>query len=298
MTLTPAPDAAGRLPGPAPRGPASLSFGGLSRTSAPFASSASSPPSSLALRVCCEFGLTAVLLLGVVTGVRWLFAPDGYGGGGVAFTVLGAGVGALLAVLMLSAPGRCSGAHLNPAVTLALWRLGAFPGRDVLPYCLAQLGGSVVGTWLAAVVWGPVVARPPVGFAVVRPGPGWGEGAVVVAEGGVVAASALMLAGLLGRPVGRRLLPYAVGLVTALVIALLGPLTGGSANPARQFGPVLLAGEVGRLWVYAAGPVLGAVAGAVLGRRAGTVGSRRPGAVPGRRGGAGFGGPPGGPGTP
>ncbi|MER7852894.1 aquaporin [Streptomyces bacillaris] len=261
MTLTPAPDAAARLPGPA-----------TSPSVSPAPSVSPSPPASpsLAHRVRCEFGLTAVLLLGVVTGVRWLFAPDGYGGGGAAFTVLGAGVGVLLAVLMLSGPGRRSGAHLNPAVTLALWRLGAFPGRDVLPYCLAQLGGSVTGTWLAAVVWGPVVARPPVGYAAVRRGPGWGEGAVVAAEAGVLAASALMLAGLLAYPVGRRLLPYAVGLVTALVIALLGPLTGGSANPARQFGPALLAreaGGAGPLWMYVAGPVLGAVAGAVLGRR-------------------------------
>ncbi|MEV5616100.1 MIP/aquaporin family protein [Streptomyces bacillaris] len=268
MTLTPAPDAAARRPGPAPSASPAPSV-----LPSPSVSPSPSVPPSLVLRVCCEFGLTAVLLLGVVTGVRWLFAPDGYGGGGAAFAVLGAGVGALLAALMLSAPGRRSGAHLNPAVTLALWRLGAFPGRDVLPYCLAQLGGSVAGTWLGAVVWGPVVARPPVGYAAVRPGPGWGEGAVVAAEAGVLAASALMLAGLLARPVGRRLLPYAVGLVTALVIALLGPLTGGSANPARQFGPALLAWEAGGtgplLWAYVAGPVLGAVAGAVLWRRPG-----------------------------
>ncbi|MET9206564.1 aquaporin [Streptomyces bacillaris] len=268
MTLTPAPDAAARRPGPAPSASPAPSV-----LPSPSVSPSPSVPPSLVLRVCCEFGLTAVLLLGVVTGVRWLFAPDGYGGGGAAFAVLGAGVGALLAALMLSEPGRRSGAHLNPAVTLALWRLGAFPGRDVLPYCLAQLGGSVAGTWLGAVVWGPVVARPPVGYAVVRPGPGWGEGAVVAAEAGVLAASALMLAGLLARPVGRRLLPYAVGLVTALVIALLGPLTGGSANPARQFGPALLAWEAGGtgplLWAYVAGPVLGAVAGAVLWRKPG-----------------------------
>ncbi|CAD5937860.1 MULTISPECIES: aquaporin [Streptomyces] len=119
-----------------------------------------------------------------------------------------------------------------------------------------------------------MVARPPVSHAVVRPGPGWGEGAVVAAEAGVLAGSALLLAGLLGHPVGRRLLPYAVGLVTALVIAVLGPLSGGSANPARQFGPALLSGEAGRLWVYAAGAVLGAVAGAGLCRRAGVLGVR------------------------
>ncbi len=109
----------------------------------------------LVVRAVCEFGLTALLLLSVVTGVRWLFASDVVGGGGVAFAVLGAGVGALLAVLMLSAPGRCSGGRVNPAITFALWRLGMFRGQDVVPYCVAQLGGSVVGTWPAGLVWGP-----------------------------------------------------------------------------------------------------------------------------------------------
>ncbi|WP_415956544.1 MIP/aquaporin family protein [Streptomyces sp. 021-4] len=252
MTLTPAHDAAARVPDPVP-----------ARTSSP------SPSPGLLRRAACEFGLTALLLLAVVSGVRWLFAPDGYGGGSVAFALLGAGVGVLLAALMLSAPGRWSGGHLNPAVTVALWRLGVFPGREVVPYVVAQLGGSVVGTGLAGAVWGAVVARPPVSHAVVRPGPGWGEGAALAAEAGVPAGSALLLAGLLAHPVGRRLLPYAVGLVTALVIAVLGPLSGGSANPARQFGPALLSGEAGQLWVYAAGPVLGAVAGAGLCGRAG-----------------------------
>lgn len=242
MTLTPARDATAGLPGPA-----------------------LSPSPGLVVRAVCEFGLTALLLLSVVTGVRWLFAPDGAGGRGVAFAVLGAGVGALLAVLMLSAPGRCSGGHVNPAVTFALWRLGMFPGRDVVPYCVAQLGGSVVGTWLAGLVWGPAVSRQPVGYASVRPDPAWGGASVVAAEAGVLAVSTLLLAGLLARPVGRRLLPYAVGLLTALVIAVLGPLSGGSANPARQFGPALLSGEIRRLWMYVVGPVLGAAAGAGIG---------------------------------
>ncbi|WP_345981895.1 aquaporin [Streptomyces sp. DSS69] len=234
-------------------------------TLTPARDAGSAPPArspGLPRRAADEFGLTALLLLGVVSGVRWLFAPDGYGGSGTAFVLLGAGVGALLTALVRSAPGRRSGGHLNPAVTLALWRIGAFPGREVVPYAAAQFGGSVVGTWLAGLVWGPVVARPPVSHAVVRPGPGWGEGAVMAAEAGVLAGSALLLAGLQAHPVGRRLLPYAVGLVTALVIAVLGPLSGGSANPARQLGPALLSGEPGLLWVYGGGPVLGAVAGA------------------------------------
>ncbi|WP_237527499.1 aquaporin, partial [Streptomyces sp. SID2119] len=103
MTLTPARDAAARVPDPLP---------------------SRAPSPGLLRRATCEFGLTALMLLAVVSGVRWLFAPDGYGGGGVAFALLGAGVGVLLGALMLSAPGRWSGGHLNPAVTVALWRLG------------------------------------------------------------------------------------------------------------------------------------------------------------------------------
>lgn len=67
MTLMPARDAAAHVPDPVP------------------------PLPGLLRRAACEFGLTALLLLAVVSGVRWLFAPDGYGGGGVAFALLGAG---------------------------------------------------------------------------------------------------------------------------------------------------------------------------------------------------------------
>ncbi|MEU2147311.1 aquaporin [Streptomyces globisporus] len=223
-------------------------------------------------RAVCEAALTALLLFLIVTAVRWLVGPDP-GAAAARPAVLGAVVGTLLALFMMSPPGRCSGGHLNPAVSLALWRLGVFPGREVVPYAVAQLAGSLFGVWCAGLVWGPVTARPPVRHASVRADPAWGDAAVLAAEAGVLAGSTLMLAVLLASPGGRRVLPYAVGLTTALVIGVLGPLSGGSANPARQFGPALLAGDTGRLWVYVLGPALGAVLGAWL---AGRTGLRRP----------------------
>lgn len=259
MTLTPAHDPV-VIPGPAD----------ATADAADADAGAGAVHSPVLRRAVCEFGLTALLLFLVVTSVRWLVGPDSAvaavaGDLGVAPVVaLGGVVGVLLAVFMVSPPGRCSGGHLNPAVTLALWRLGLFPGRAVVPYAVAQLAGSVVGVWLAGLVWGPAAGGFPVRYASVRADPLWGDAAVLGAEAGVLAVSAPMLAVLLARPVGRRLLPYAVGLTTGVMIAVLGPLSGGSANPARQFGPALLAGDVGRLWVYLLGPVVGAVLGADL----------------------------------
>ncbi|MFG2508187.1 aquaporin [Streptomyces rubiginosohelvolus] len=292
MTLTPAPEPVVPRPGPeirptatghrapeSPHGPDAGARPGPDTGPAPdtglgrdAGARPDAGPGPLLPRAVCEAALTALLLFLIVTAVRWLVGPDP-GAAAARPAVLGAVVGTLLALFMVSPPGRCSGGHLNPAVTLALWRLGCFPGREVVPYAVAQLTGSVFGVWCAGLVWGPVTGRPPVRHASVRADPAWGDAAVLAAEAGVLAGSTLMLAALLASPGGRRVLPYAVGLTTALVIGVLGPLSGGSANPARQFGPALLAGDTGRLWVYVLGPALGAVLGAWL---AGRTGLRRP----------------------
>ncbi|MFE6914428.1 MIP/aquaporin family protein [Streptomyces rubiginosohelvolus] len=280
MTLMPAPEPVVPRPGPEIR-PTATGHRAPESPHGPDADAGPGPdagpgrdagPGPLLPRAVCEAALTALLLFLIVTAVRWLVGPDP-GAAAARPAVLGAVVGTLLALFMLSPPGRCSGGHLNPAVSLALWRLGTFPGREVVPYAVAQLAGSVFGVWCAGLVWGPVTGRPPVRHASVRADPAWGDAAVLVAEAGALAGSTLMLAVLLASPGGRRVLPYAVGLTTALVIGVLGPLSGGSANPARQFGPALLAGDTGRLWVYVSGPALGAVLGAWL---AGRTGLRRP----------------------
>jgi glycerol uptake facilitator-like aquaporin len=99
-----------------------------------------------------EFELTTVLLFLAVTVVRWLrhpasplFIPNLY----VALAVVGFVSGAILTALIFTPPGRRSGGHMNPAVTITVWLVGVFPGRSVLPYVVAQLAGSVAGTALA-----------------------------------------------------------------------------------------------------------------------------------------------------
>ncbi|MEQ4721759.1 aquaporin [Nonomuraea sp. B19D2] len=99
-----------------------------------------------------EFALTGGVLFVLVTAVRWVMAsplsqalPQPH----LQLAAVAVIVGAALAWALSSPWGRYSGGHLNPAVTVALWVTGVFPGRRVLPYVAAQLTGSVVGTGLA-----------------------------------------------------------------------------------------------------------------------------------------------------
>ena len=214
-----------------------------------------------------EFALTTVLLFLVVTVVRWLRDPGSViyiADLPVALAAVGGISGTVVVALMLTASGRRSGAHMNPAVTVALWLMGAFPARGVAPYVLAQLAGSVTGTGLGRLAWGPAVALSSVGYVAIKPAPTWQPASVFVAEAGAMFALTLVVGAFLTRPRYACLLPYVIGLSVGLVIALLGTRSGGSINPARQFGPAVFSGQTTDLWIYLSAPVLGAVLGAAV----------------------------------
>jgi glycerol uptake facilitator-like aquaporin len=209
-----------------------------------------------------EFALTAVLLFGVVTIVRWVIGPSlisrAIPGIHLELVVVGAAVGLLLVGLILSPPGRASGSHTNPAISFAMWRFGIFPGAGVLPYALAQLVGSVVGVVAAREVWGPVVATPQVEYAALQPGPGWSAWGLFVGEALGMAVIILVVGYCLAVHLLTPFVPWIVGALVGTGIAALGTLTGGSLNPARQFGPAVVSGVTHHLWVYLLAPMLGA----------------------------------------
>lgn len=216
-----------------------------------------------------EFVLTTVLLFLAVTVVRWLREPGSplcIADLRIALVAIGAISGAILTGLILSPPGRRSGGHTNPAVTVGLWLMKAFPGRHVLPYVLAQLAGSAAGTALARLAWGPAVALPSVSHAAIRPAPTWQPLSVFLAEAGGMLGLTLVVAFFVAHPRHVRGLAPVIGLCVGLVIATLGPLSGGSVNPARQFGPALLSGQTTDLAIYLLAPVLGAALGAGIHR--------------------------------
>ena len=100
-----------------------------------------------------ELMLTCVLLFGVTTFVRFIVGaspisralPEIH----VQLFLVGACVAVLLVLLIISRAGKVSGGHMNPAISLAMWRFGVFPAVGIAPYIAAQLIGSILGVLAA-----------------------------------------------------------------------------------------------------------------------------------------------------
>ncbi len=166
---------------------------------------------------------------------------------GVSF-VFGAVVAAMIYCL-----GHISGAHLNPAVTLAFWTSGFFPKRLVLPYILAQLFGAVSASALLLISLGKVANLG----ATLPLNDNWLQSFVLELVLTFILMFVIFGSGLDRRaPVGFAGL--AIGLTVALEAAFMGPITGASMNPARSFGPALVGGIWQHNWVYWVAPIMGA----------------------------------------
>lgn len=209
-----------------------------------------------------ELFLTCVLLCGVTTFVRFVVGPSSISRAipqiHFELIIVGALVGLLLAGLIMSRPGRISGGHMNPAISLGMWRFGVFPGSGVLPYTAAQLSGSVLGVLAARGLWGPVAACPPVSYAVLQPLPFWSATPLFIAECMGMAVIVFLVGYFLSVPRLAPRVPWLVGGLIGLGIAALGAQSGGSLNPARQFGPAVVSGHTSELWVFLVAPMVGA----------------------------------------
>ena len=212
-----------------------------------------------------EFVLTTTLMFVVVTLIRWTLAADSILAGWPLpgrLTVVGALVGLVLVVLIRSPWGLSSGAHLNPAITVALWLLRVLPGRHVPTYLAAQTAGAFSGVMAARVAWGGVLET--VGYGAAAAAPGTAAWVVFAAEAGVPFGVVLAVGYFLTHPRHRRWMAPALGAVTATAIAAFGPSTGGSINPVRQLAPALLSGATHDLTIFLAAPLVGAALAAVL----------------------------------
>lgn len=178
-----------------------------------------------------------------------LFGPgavmvDAWTGGKV--TVLGIALAfAFVITAVVAVLGRLSGAHINPAVSIAqAWR-GALPIGDLAPYVIAQLLGAVAGSSLMVMALGRVGH---VGATL----PSVGLGASFLLE--FVMSVALGFAAFRARGPSA---PLWVGLTVGVCALVGGPLTGASMNPARSFGPALVGGEWAGHWIYWLAPIMG-----------------------------------------
>jgi len=164
----------------------------------------------------------------------------------------------LVIMVMVYATGHLSGAHINPAVTVAFTLPRHFPRRDALVYVAAQLAGATAGALALLAVW--TSAPADLGATV----PTVGAGSALVYETVMTALLMFVITAVATdtRAVGAAA-AIAIGGAVGLDALFGGPITGASMNPGRSFGPALVSGEWSDFWVYVVGPVVGAALGAL-----------------------------------
>ncbi|XAR57235.1 hypothetical protein NMG60_11025297 [Bertholletia excelsa] len=169
-----------------------------------------------------------------------------------------AATAALTVVVVIFSIGAISGAHVNPAVTIAFATFGEFPWSKVPFYVLTQIMGAALATYVGRQVYGVkaelMTTRPLKGSTSAF----WVE---------LIASFILMfLASSISHQakyVGN-LAGIVVGVAIGLAVLITGPVSGGSMNPARSLGPAMVAWKFDDIWIYLIAPTVGALGGALL----------------------------------
>jgi aquaporin Z len=170
--------------------------------------------------------------------------------------LIGIAMGLTAIGIIYSPWGKRSGAHLNPAVTVAFFRLGKIHGLDALFYVLAQFVGGVIGLLIAAMVIGMAIEYPTVNYVVTVPGLD-GTGIAFVAEACISFGLMLVVLIVSNRTTLNVWTGVFAGVLVAVYIAVEAPLSGMSMNPARSFASALPAHLWTDFWVYLTAPLLG-----------------------------------------
>lgn len=176
-----------------------------------------------------------------------------------------AGLGILHALtlgVLVYALGSASGAHFNPAVTVAQFAIRQIRGRDAAVYIIFQLIGGVLAALLVKAIfhdagasahWGATA----IDSSVIQGGSPW-FGALAEAAGTFMLMWAVMAVAV--NPRGEsHFAGLVIGGALGLAVMVVGPATGAGLNPARWLGPALASGTYADFWIYIVGPVVGAL---------------------------------------
>src|SRR5215470_995272 len=170
----------------------------------------------------------------------------------LASAVVAPGLTVLAIILFM---GAVSGAHLNPAVSLAFALRGDFPWKRVPGYIVVQLLGATLACLFLRAIFGNVEH-----LGATLPGPGYADWQALLME---VVLTALLVSVILGTASAAQNVGAIAALGVGGYIALAGlwsaPVSGTSMNSARSFGPALVSGDWTSYWVYVVGPLTGAV---------------------------------------
>jgi aquaporin Z len=159
------------------------------------------------------------------------------------------------ALIALSPVGKESGAHINPAVTLAFWLMGKLESRIAVGYVMAQLAGAVIGA-LPLLAWGSMGRS--VAFGATLPGQGYAIRTVLLGEVITTFVMVSLLAVFLGFRRIRAYTPAIFPFLYAVMVYAESPISGTSTNPARSLGPAIVSGQWQGWWIFWVGPLTGA----------------------------------------
>mgnify|MGYP000334590927 CR=1 FL=1 len=164
----------------------------------------------------------------------------------------------LIITVMIAATGHISGAHFNPAVTIAFAVTRHFPWREVVYYVTAQLFGAALGALTLRGLLGDVAA-----LGMTMP-----ASSVWQSFGLEMLLSAVLMFVIISVATDTKAVgapaALAIGFTVALDALWGGPISGASMNPARSLGPALVAGLWEHQWIYGFAPVIGAIIGAFV----------------------------------
>lgn len=179
----------------------------------------------------------------------WIKEPE------LKLVALGILMGIVIAIIVYSPWGQKSGAHINPAVTLAFWRLGKISSWDAVFYTIFQFAGGALAIQIVGMLIGAPFRHPSVAHVVTIPGAS-GTARAFIAE--FVISFILMLILLLATNSKKleKLAGVFAGVLIALYLMLETPYSGMSLNPARTFASAFAARDWTGLWIYfAAAPL-------------------------------------------
>lgn len=184
---------------------------------------------------------------------------DSLSGGHITHVGVGLVFGLIITV-MIYAFGHISGAHFNPAVTLAFVLARHFPVRRLVGYWIAQVAGALLAAGCLRMLFGNVAA-----LGTTLPA---GAGGAWQSFGLETLLTFFLMIVIMAMATDTRAVGQAaalgIGATVGLEALFAGPISGASMNPARSLGPALMSWTWTAQWVYIVGPLLGAVAGAYV----------------------------------
>ncbi len=197
------------------------------------------------------FAGTGAMAIGALTGES--------GHTGIALTF------GFVIVALIYSFGHVSGAHFNPAVSIAFWLMGEFNKSKVLPYIMAQVLGAILASYsLYFLLFEDITSMQQVAYLGATLPHGseaqsfWFEFILTFILMLVISSSAVH-----GKAI-KDFAGVAIGFTVGLEAMFAGPITGASMNPARSIGPALVSGNLESLWLYIVATILGAALAALV----------------------------------